>query len=67
MDTPDFAIKYNLDTALAKGIRQVGIGKHGSKPLLPELVEECLQELESGAANDLQNLVTQFVTNLVKE
>lgn len=54
MNTPDFAIKYNLDAALAKGIRQVGIGKHGSKPLSLELVEECLQELKSGTANELQ-------------
>jgi anthranilate phosphoribosyltransferase len=50
----NFALKYNLNTALAKGIRQVGIGKHGSKPLSSELVEECLLELKGGHANELQ-------------
>ena len=43
-----------METALAKGIRHVGIGKHGSKPISLELVEECLAELKSGTTNDLQ-------------
>jgi len=50
----NFALKYNLDTALARGIRQVGIGKYGSKSLTTELVEECLRELMSGKPNTLQ-------------
>ncbi len=54
MTTIDFAIKYNLDSPLARGIKQVGIGKHGSKPLAPELVEECLQELTQGHCHPLQ-------------
>ncbi len=54
MNDLDFAVKYNLNTALAKGIKQAGIGKHGSKPLSSELVDECLRELQSGQANDLQ-------------
>lgn len=54
MTATDFALKYNIDTPLAKGIRQVGIGKHGSKSLSAELVEECLTELHRGAASHLQ-------------
>jgi anthranilate phosphoribosyltransferase len=54
VNATEFAIKYKLDTALAKGIRQVGIGKHGSKSLSIELVEDCLHELNNGTADDLQ-------------
>jgi anthranilate phosphoribosyltransferase len=43
-----------LGTALSKAIALVGIGKHGSKPIPPELVEDCLQELRSGKAHHLQ-------------
>lgn len=46
--------QYASDSALAKGIRQVAIGKHGSKPLSADLVAECLSELQSHTANDLQ-------------
>ncbi len=48
------AVQYSLNSALAKGIKLVGIGKHGSKPLPPELVAECLHELTTGQANNLQ-------------
>ena len=41
-------------TALAEGIRFIGIGKYGSKPLPTELVHSCLQELLSGQAIELQ-------------
>ncbi|MFN4144316.1 MAG: anthranilate phosphoribosyltransferase [Runella sp.] len=50
----DFAAKYHFDSALGKGIRQVGIGKHGSKPLSLELIDACLDELRNGRANELQ-------------
>jgi anthranilate phosphoribosyltransferase len=50
----NISLQYHSESALAKGIRQVGIGKHGSKPLSAELVEECLRELNSGHADHLQ-------------
>ena len=54
MAIPNTSVQYNLDSALARGIRLAGIGKHGSKPLPADLVEECLQELNDGRANHLQ-------------
>ena len=60
---------YAHHTALAEGIRLIGIGKHGSKPLPVELVQKCQQELLSGQAIDLQRgaffgaLLTKGVTD----
>ena len=42
------------DTPLGRGIRLIGIGKYGSKPLPPDLLEECRSALLSGQANPLQ-------------
>lgn len=36
------------DTAIIRGIKSVGIGKRGSKPLGPELIQDLLEELKSG-------------------
>lgn len=50
----EITANYRLDSALARGIRLVGIGKHGSKPLPAELVNDCLHELTTGQASHLQ-------------
>ncbi|MBO0937627.1 anthranilate phosphoribosyltransferase [Fibrella sp. HMF5335] len=42
------------DTPLGRGIKLIGIGKYGSKPLPPDLLEECRVSLLSGEANPLQ-------------
>lgn len=42
------------DTPLGRGIKLIGIGKYGSKPLPPDLLEECRTALLSGQANPLQ-------------
>lgn len=36
------------DSPIAKGIKCVGIGKRGSKPLEPQLIEDILADLRSG-------------------
>jgi anthranilate phosphoribosyltransferase len=41
-------------TPLGRGIQFIGIGKHGSKDLPEELVQEILLELQSKRANQLQ-------------
>ena len=38
----------NTESAIARGIREVGIGKKGSRPLTPEHIQEILAELKSG-------------------
>ncbi|MEZ0608759.1 anthranilate phosphoribosyltransferase [Fibrella sp. WM1] len=47
--TGDFA-----NTPLGRGIKLIGIGKYGSKPLSPELIVECREALLSGTAHPLQ-------------
>ncbi len=47
LDTP-------TDTALGRGIKHIGIGKYGSKPLTPELLAECRIALTDPAAHPLQ-------------
>ncbi|CCG98530.1 Anthranilate phosphoribosyltransferase-like protein [Fibrella aestuarina BUZ 2] len=42
------------DTPLGRGIKLIGIGKYGSKPLSPELIAECRAALLSGTAHPLQ-------------
>ena len=42
------------DTPLGRGIKHIGIGKYGSKPLTPELLTECRTALTDPAANPLQ-------------
>jgi anthranilate phosphoribosyltransferase len=51
---PSISSKYNTDSALARAIMVVGIGKHGSKSLSDEMVADCLSELASDHANELQ-------------
>jgi len=41
-------------TALGRGIKYIGIGKNGSKPLPTELLEECRQVLMTGQGDPLQ-------------
>ena len=48
LDTPA------TDTPLGRGIKHIGIGKYGSKPLTPELLAECRVALTDPAAHPLQ-------------
>lgn len=41
-------------TALGRGIKHIGIGKYGSKPLPPDLLAECRQALTDAATHPLQ-------------
>ncbi len=41
-------------TALGRGIKHIGIGKYGSKPLTPELLAECRAALADPQAHPLQ-------------
>lgn len=52
--SPSTKMTHALHTALAEGIRYIGIGKYGSKPLPHDMVQSCCQELLSGTASDLQ-------------
>ncbi len=42
------------DTPLGRGIKHIGIGKYGSKPLPPDLLVECRSALSDPMANPLQ-------------
>lgn len=42
------------DTPLGRGIKLIGIGKYGSKPLPPSLLEECRQALLADDTDPLQ-------------
>ncbi|MBD2699939.1 anthranilate phosphoribosyltransferase [Spirosoma sp. BT702] len=42
------------DTPLGRGIKHIGIGKYGSKPLTPELMAECRVALADPMAHPLQ-------------
>ena len=48
LDTPA------TDTPLGRGIKHIGIGKYGSKPLTPELLIECRTALLDPASHPLQ-------------
>ena len=48
LDTPA------TDTPLGRGIKHIGIGKYGSKPLTPELLIECRAALMDPASHPLQ-------------
>ena len=39
---------HSKDTAISRGIKTVGIGRRGSKPLDPQLIEDILAEIKSG-------------------
>ena len=41
-------------TTLGRGIKHIGIGKYGSKPLPPDLLAECRQALADPGAHPLQ-------------
>lgn len=41
----------STDDPISLGIKAVGIGRRGSKPLSPDLIEDILAELKSGAAS----------------
>ncbi|MVM32330.1 anthranilate phosphoribosyltransferase [Spirosoma sp. HMF4905] len=41
-------------TPLGRGIKHIGIGKYGSKPLTPELLAECRAALTNPASHPLQ-------------
>ena len=44
---------HSNDTAITRGIKAVAIGKRGSKPLSPELVQEILDEFKAGSVPDI--------------
>ncbi|MBD2754811.1 anthranilate phosphoribosyltransferase [Spirosoma validum] len=48
LDTPA------TETPLGRGIKHIGIGKYGSKPLTPELLAECRAALADPASHPLQ-------------
>lgn len=48
LDTPA------TETPLGRGIKHIGIGKYGSKPLTPELLAECRNALLDPASHPLQ-------------
>ncbi len=48
LDTPA------ISTPLGRGIKHIGIGKYGSKPLTPELLTECRAALSDPTAHPLQ-------------
>ncbi len=41
------------EPAIRRGIKTVGIGKKGSKPLDPELIAEILRDLQEGNVSPL--------------
>ncbi len=48
LDTPA------ISTPLGRGIKHIGIGKYGSKPLTPELLTECRAALTDPSSHPLQ-------------
>lgn len=42
------------DTPLGRGIKHIGIGKYGSRPLPPDLLAECRQALDDATTHPLQ-------------
>lgn len=43
-----------VDTPLGRGIKHIGIGKYGSKPLPPDLLADCRTALSDPASHPLQ-------------
>lgn len=41
---------YTGETAIARGIKTVGVGKKGSKPLSAELAQEIVTQLQTNGA-----------------
>ncbi len=50
----DSILDAPADTPLGRGIKHIGIGKHGSKALTPELLAECRTALTDPATHPLQ-------------
>ncbi|QJW91811.1 anthranilate phosphoribosyltransferase [Spirosoma taeanense] len=54
MSTVSLLLDAPTDTALGRGIKHIGIGKYGSKPLPPDLLAECREALMDPLAHPLQ-------------
>lgn len=54
MSTASFVLDAPADTPLGRGIKHIGIGKYGSKPLPPDLLAECRAALLNPATHPLQ-------------
>jgi anthranilate phosphoribosyltransferase len=54
MSIVNLALDAPVDTALGRGIKHIGIGKYGSKPLTPELLAECRAALKDPMSHPLQ-------------
>lgn len=54
MSNVNLALGASVDTPLGRGIKHIGIGKYGSKPLSPELLAECRTALADAASHPLQ-------------
>ncbi|GAB3539817.1 anthranilate phosphoribosyltransferase [Spirosoma fluminis] len=54
MSAVSLTLDAPADTPLGRGIKHIGIGKYGSKPLPPDLLAECREALLDPAAHPLQ-------------
>ena len=54
MSIVNLALDSPVDTPLGRGIKHIGIGKYGSKPLPPDLLAECRVALTNPASHPLQ-------------
>jgi anthranilate phosphoribosyltransferase len=54
MSAIDLSLDTPADTPLGRGIKHIGIGKYGSKPLTPEMLIECRIALTDPATHPLQ-------------
>ncbi|WP_254448683.1 anthranilate phosphoribosyltransferase [Spirosoma rhododendri] len=54
MSTDNLILDSPTQTALGRGIKHIGIGKYGSKPLPPDLLAECRAALIDPATHPLQ-------------
>ncbi|GAB3565513.1 hypothetical protein GCM10027578_13030 [Spirosoma luteolum] len=54
MSIPALLPDAPADTVLGRGIKHIGIGKYGSKPLPPDLLAECRAALADPATDRLQ-------------
>ncbi len=54
MSTASLILDTPAETPLGRGIKHIGIGKYGSKPLTPELLAECRAALMDPLTHPLQ-------------
>ena len=54
MSTVSMLLDAPTDTPLGRGIKHIGIGKYGSKPLPPALLAECREALTDPTTHPLQ-------------